>query len=198
VQFLAVVSEPLLLHLKDMMQSAHNQQLDWQAAGFKPMSAEGYDVGKNGQRVDYGNFAYRSLLQAMTLENKTMWTILRDMSTFWGSLYPDSPDSDYVLSQQGDIIEILMAYGRGARDRFDLLNMWDMKTPQEWKEIYTRLVRASKALNYLAVMLRGGAPKDDQCERMPKMIHLDPKADEIIQTSHGFAAMVSRMDTPRS
>ena len=121
-------------------------------AAAKQASHYGYDVVRN-RVVDYGNVVYKTVLQGFALEQAVVHEALtraaeKNMPTL-NVGYADTPDS---LSNQGDLIEILLGVARGD----DFQDMRRAHSADQWRELFVELTQLCRSLAYLRCLLHGG------------------------------------------
>ena len=115
-------------HFKDLeCQVAHDVMEDlkhhveqnlgasWKSIGFKDLSNKGFDTRRNGHLgVDYGNKAYTTLLLMLCREFPESWgAFVEYLSQTWLTLHPDHPESARAIERKGDLVETILAFGRG-------------------------------------------------------------------------------------
>lgn len=103
--------------------------------------------------VDYGNVVYKAALHGFALEQPRVHAALnrvaQDRMPTMEVGYEDTHDS---LSNQGDVIEIMMGVATGN-------NFEDTRrehTTEKWRQIYEELIQLCRSLTYLRCLLHGG------------------------------------------
>jgi hypothetical protein len=114
---------------------------------FKDLSHEGYDVVSN-RKIDYGNFQYKSALICMAMENAEVHSLMCRFSTVVPTLHPDYSDTEDSLSKQGDVIEVLMAFCRGA-EFVHCPSIRRFHTNAEWSWAYVKLCALCNSIDLL-------------------------------------------------
>jgi hypothetical protein len=134
----------------------------------KNASFKGFDWVPH-RYVDYGNVVYKAVLHGFALEQPRVHAALnrvaQDRMPTMEVGYDDTYDS---LSNQGDVIEIIMGVARG--DNFD--DTRRDHTTEEWRQIYEELIQLCRSLAYLRCLLHGGCLKHNH-QRVCRIIRAD-------------------------
>ena len=89
--------------------------LSWEAAGFKYLSYQGYDVIGHLYAVDYGNYEYLAVLEFWSLREPKIWESLNSMRDAWPTLLDlwHVANTEQHDERVADIVEIVMGALRG-------------------------------------------------------------------------------------
>ena len=96
--------------------------------GFKDLSYEGYDVGPNGQKDDYGNMQYAIAYNYFAMSNGSFCLAADLAKRIVPTLEPEADDTLTALCKKGDVIEAAWGVARGG----EFLDVHDMYENEYW------------------------------------------------------------------
>ena len=131
-----------------------NEGLSWRELGLKDLSHQGFNV-VNGLPVEWGTITYSAFVSHMLQESFLSLSLVRDLSTRWSSLDPDSPDTYASLGLRGDLVEIMIAVLRST----DFFIFNDMYSDLRKRDLLSKMSATCGAIDLLRCRLYGRTPK---------------------------------------
>jgi hypothetical protein len=126
---------------------------------WKNISHEGYDT-RSGKCLDYGNFCYSQVLNALCELSPTLSGVLRWMAlNHFGSLQPTLTrgETRHAINMKGDVIEIMMAALRGHDEFTSIQESIFRVTGQTVPQARDRFMRTMQAFHLLHAFCENGA-----------------------------------------